>query len=218
MTDARILVLRGEGQHADPWHGLEATSRTLGEVLDAPVAGTSDPDLPGRLEDVDLLVVNASGDLALPEPESTDLVDAIHRRWTAGMAVLGIHSSTLAFRDDPRWRQILGGRWEPGVTFHPQIGSALVQRTDAQPQLLDADFLLYDERYTSLDLDDGVVLAEHTEDGIRHPLIWARPSSDGAGAVIYSALGHGEESYDSPEHRELLKRCAAWLRGSGAHS
>ena len=58
---------------------------------------------------------------------------------------------------------------------------------------------------------DGVIepIAEHEEDGMRHPLIWAREV--GASRVVYDALGHDTRSYDSPEHRELLTRALDWL-------
>ena len=73
-----------------------------------------------------------------------------------------------------------------------------------------SDFTVTDERYSGLRLD-GVIeqIAEHEEDGMRHPLVWAREL--GHSRVVYDALGHDSRSYDSAEHRELLTRALDWL-------
>lgn len=202
-----IVVLTGIGVHADPWHALGATSEAIAGVLAAVgavrVITTADP-----IGEADLLVVNASGDLAEPETDSSALVDAILGHADAGRPVLATHSSTLAFRDDARWAQLLGGRWVPGVSMHPQIGHALVQSTGTA--LLEDDFVLYDERYSHLESRDVELVAEHTEDGVVHPLVWLR---SGRSRIAYDALGHGVESYDSAEHRALLLRLARWALG-----
>ena len=54
-------------------------------------------------------------------------------------------------------------------------------------------------------------LAEHDEGGVAHPLVWAREL--GPSRVIVDLLGHDTASYDSPEHRELLRRAIEWLAG-----
>ena len=52
-------------------------------------------------------------------------------------------------------------------------------------------------------------LSEHEEDGMRHPLVWAREL--GRSRIVYDALGHDVRSYESAEHRELLTRALQWL-------
>ena len=222
MTDRsqgrRIVVVSGVGAHSDPWHALPATSAAIADVVgpegEVTVATTDDVD---RVPDADLLILNVSGDLAEPPTRSAALVDAIAAHHERGRPLLALHSSSLAFRDDPRWSAILGGRWVPGITMHPQIGNALVQATpaadlpaDAVP--FDGDFLLYDERYTRLETAPGsMVLAGHTEDGQSHPLAWWRSADEGRGAVVYDALGHGVEAYESLEHRAWLRTAASAL-------
>ena len=203
MTDAAtILILTGVREHSDPWHALEATSEAVASVL-ATVAEirTVTTASVAPWPAAELLVVNASGDLAFPAPESARVVDAIAAHHHAGRPILALHSSALAFRDDPRWATIMGGRWVPGITMHPQIGAALVQPTPADElpddvSAFDHDFVLYDERYTSLErAEDAAVVAEHSEDGMRHPLVWWRSATAEHGAVVYDALGHGVESF-----------------------
>ena len=52
-------------------------------------------------------------------------------------------------------------------------------------------------------------IAEHEEDGMRHPLIWAREL--GHSRLVYDGLGHDARSYESTAHRELLIRALDWL-------
>jgi type 1 glutamine amidotransferase len=222
MTDGRrassIVVVSGVRPHADPWHALDATSSEVATLIadlgDVRVTTTAET---GSWADADLLIVNAGGDLETPAPQSRAQVDAILRHHRAGRPLMAFHSATLAFRDDRRWSDVLGGRWVPGVTMHPQIGHALIQACAGSPQsapAVAADFLLYDERYTALEVGDDVeVLAFHTEDGRKHPLIWWRAARDGHGAVAYDALGHGVESFASVGHREWIRSCVTSLLG-----
>jgi len=223
MTDAprslpSIAVVTGVGGHADPWHGLAGTSAAIADIVGpvGEVRMTTTDDV-AAWSDADLLVLNVSGDLAAPATDATAHVDALLAHHAAGRPILALHSSSLAFRDDARWSELLGGRWVPGVTMHPQIGHALIQVASAaglpaEIVAFDDDFVLYDERYTHLERAAGPhVLARHTEDGRLHPLVWWRPAAPGRGAVVYDALGHGVESYDSPAHRRWLRATAAAL-------
>lgn len=203
-----ILVVCGTGEHSDPWHNLKATSGAIAAV----VAGFGDVrlidtnELNSSQQLADLMVVNTSADLSAPPTDSNVIVDVIAAHHRAGRPILAMHSAVLAFPDDRRWADILGGRWEPGVSMHPQIGRALVQRRPLPNALgipaFANDFVLYDERYSFLTLTKDVrVVADHTEDGLTHPLVWWSERTSQGGAVAYDALGHGVESFDSDEHR-----------------
>ena len=61
-----------------------------------------------------------------------------------------------------------------------------------------------------------MVVAEHTEDGVRHPLVWWRPATAEHGAVVYDALGHGVESFESEPRRTWLRAAARRLIDSAA--
>ncbi|WP_382308220.1 ThuA domain-containing protein [Herbiconiux sp. UC225_62] len=213
-----IVVVSGEQEHSDPWHGLAGTSAVVAEVLSplgaVRTVGTGATELAEAITSADVVVLNVSGDLAADPADSSPVVDLLEAHLAEGKGILALHSSSLAFSDDPRWSDLLGGRWEPGVTMHPQIGHALVQATDEGRDLLAGfdDFVLYDERYTALETrPGGRVLAEHTEDGLTHPLVWTREGADDRGRVAYDALGHGVESYDSAEHRRLLAELLDWV-------
>ena len=211
MTTPTTAILTGSGAHTDPWHALDDTSAAVAAVLGTGAARRVSTDAvePGALEGVDVVVVNASGDPGRAPADSSVVVDELLRHLGAGGGIVALHSSTIAFADGHRWARAIGGRWVPGVSGHPPIGHALVQA--AGTPLLDRDFSLHDERYTGLEVAEDVeVVAFHTEDGRTHPLVWVR---EGPGRVAYSALGHGVESYASP-NAELLRALVAWAAPS----
>lgn len=212
MPRHRALLLTGSGAHTDRWHDLGATSVAVGRVLAerCEVTERSTDDLTG-LADADLLVLNVAGDRESEPTDSRPVVDALLRAHAAGTGLLALHSSSIAFRDDPRWAELLGGRWVSGVSDHPPIGDTVVRvRADA-PFGEPGDLALFDERYTALERRGGtLVVAEHDEAGASHPLVWARDPADG-GRVVYSALGHDTRSYESPGHRQLLADAATWV-------
>lgn len=47
-----------------------------------------------------------------------------------------------------------------------------------------------------------------------HPIIWAK--CPGQGKIVYSALGHKVDSYDSEPHKALLRNAMAWVRSDSA--
>ena len=214
MTDLPALIVTGVGAHADPWHGLPATSAALAEVLGErmPVRRLDTDDVAGGapLADAALLVVNISGDLAVDAAAASAVLDPILAAVASGIPLLAVHSSSLAFRDDARWAELLGGRWVPGVSMHPQIGWSLVQ-----PSTTQAPFRVYDERYSHLEVGEGSALrAIHTDDGVAHALSWVREGSGGHGGVAYSALGHGVEAYRAPGTRMLIHALVDELTGA----
>lgn len=214
MTDRPALLITGVGAHADPWHGLAATSTALASVLEErmPVHPLDTDEVAGgaALTDAALIVVNISGDLATDAAAASAVLDPLLDAVASGIPLLAVHSSSLAFRDDPRWAELLGGRWVPGVTMHPQIGWSLVQATAPL-----APFRVYDERYSHLEVGSGSDLrAVHTADGITHGLAWSRRGAAGHGGVAYSALGHGVEAYRSAGTRELVHALVDELLGA----
>lgn len=224
----RAVILSGSGRTADPWHPYAETSAELAaiareagfdvEIVLGPVEG-----LAVLADDVRVVIVNA-GDPDGPLPDDAPdpgapadvLVARAATRFDAaldrGVGVLAVHSAAATLREIPGFGTALGARWVAGESWHPPIGEALVHLVGHHPirEGLE-DFTVLDERYTGMPLT-GVIepIAEHEEDGIRHPLVWAREL--GRSRLVYSALGHDARSYASPEHRVLLHCALGWLR------
>ncbi|WP_308796961.1 ThuA domain-containing protein [Agromyces silvae] len=224
----RAVILSGSGRTADPWHSYAETSAELAaiareagfdvEIVLGPVEGFAD-----LADDVRVVIVNA-GDPDGPLPDDAPdpgapagaLVTRAAARFDAalerGIGLLAVHSAAATLRELPAFGTALGARWIAGQSWHPPIGEASVHLVGRHliREGLD-DFTVLDECYTGLPLT-GVIepIAEHEEDGIRHPLVWAREL--GRSRLVYSALGHDVRSYASAEHRELLHRALRWLR------
>lgn len=222
----RAIVLSGSGRYADPWHPFHETSAALaGIIAGAGYRVDVSDDLLGGLADLggtDLLVVNA-GNPNVPLPEGVaepgepgaDELAAAARGFDAalerGIGILAVHSAAATLPEIPAFRRALGARWLEGVSWHPPIGDARVHVVGTHPIAEGvADFTVFDERYSGLHLDDVIEpIAEHEEDGMRHPLIWAREL--GHSRLVYDALGHDTRAYESPAHRDLLVRALDWL-------
>jgi hypothetical protein len=206
MTTPAILVLSGAALHTDPWHALDDTSAAIAALFaGAEVRRTDDPNL--SLDGAEVVVVNVSGEPGDTSNDSARIVDLLLDHVAAGRGVVAVHSSSIAFADDERWAALLGGRWVAEVSGHPPIGEAKVLSRST----LTEDFVAYDERYSDLETSPGIeIVAVHEEDGVVHPLAWLNP---GAGRVAYSALGHGTESYDSP-NAAFLRALVDWARGA----
>lgn len=218
----RVTVLSGHGRYEDRWHDFPATSHRIATTLadadlDVTVVGTWPRTLTNLtgLSAPDLLVVNSG--VGLPSATKDDeawatALDGLRSYLATGRPVIGIHTACNTFHDVPEWLDRLGGAWITG-SMHPPIGRASVCITTPDHPItadLGTGFDLWDERYSLLDLRaaDAQVLATHDLDGVAQPVVWARDST--AGPTVYDALGHGVESYDSPERRQLLQAEARW--------
>ncbi len=214
---AKAVILSGGGRHADPWHPFAATSDRLAAIAaslghDVEIAEELEERL-ANLQGVDVVVVNAAaGPLTAAHEAALTGMRAFLAR---GGGVLAVHVGASVLVDMPEWEQVTGMRWIPGVSMHPPLGPAHVlvhpERHAIAAPLRDFDLL--DERYCHLRLAPDIVpFVSHEHEGASHPLVWARRYGDAR--VVADALGHGVESFDSPDHRELLLRSLQWLTGT----
>ena len=122
-----------------------------------------------------------------------------------GIAVLGVHTAAASLRDYPEFRQALGGEWVRDHSWHPPFGELQIR---PQPHPITEgcpEFTTQDERYTDLDIDEGVrPLATTNDDDRTHLVTWAtaHPTS----RIIYHALGHDQRTYDSLGHQRFLRQ------------
>jgi type 1 glutamine amidotransferase len=236
VTGPTALLLSGTGRYADPWHPFAETSAALASLLrEAGVQVEVADDVDAALEGLhtsqrgpDLLVVN----VGLPRdggssPGTAAATRGLESWLAAGGPLLACHVSSTSFVDTPLWEEALGGSWVRGTTMHPDYGPANILM-DPQSGPLAAgipDFEVPDERYSWLRTLPGITVhARHQHEGILHPLMWSY-TRDGLGQAgerqdaserkeartFYDALGHDAASFDSPEHRELLRRAISWL-------
>jgi len=222
-----VLLLSGAGAYSDPWHDFAQTSARIAETIrELGVAVELSEDLEGglaRLEPassrVDLLVVNAGN------PASNGLVPDTDPDATAGLTtflarggpILAVHAAANTLPDVEAWEAAIGGRWIRGTSTHPPRSRTVIDVcTDAHPIVAGmADFEVDDERYSYLRTgEDIVVLTQHRFQDQLHPICWARESH--GSRAVYDGLGHGVQSYESADRRDLLHRSVRWLLASEA--
>ncbi len=216
----RAVIYTGADRYDGRWHDHAATSQRIAEILgelgiDGRVRGTR-PRTAGDLSGVDLVVLNMADGVQGPEDATDDEWAPAWEMFRAYVArggpVLVLHLSISVFGADEAWNRRLGGAWVQGTSMHPPIaGSHVRVHAGAHPIATGfADFDVYDEMYSYLDVQPGSsVLATHRYEGIDHALAWVT-EADG-GRIVYDALGHGVEAYDSAGRVELLKREIQWL-------
>lgn len=225
----KALLLSGTGRYADPWHPFAETSTALADLLreagydvDFPAdvdAALAELARSGEVDLPDLLVVNVGLPRdGLPSPGIPEATAGLRRWVNSPRPMLASHVSATSFVDLPDWEDGLGGRWVRGTSMHPEYGPATIHiRQDSGPLVAGIpDFTLPDERYSWLRTAPDInIHATHTHEDAEHPVAWSFerpvPGSEPAGRTFYDALGHDGASYESAEHRELLRRAISWL-------
>jgi uncharacterized protein len=212
-----VVLVSGSGPYADPWHRFPETSARLVGVIEGlgySVRVTEDVE-PGLADPgpCRLLVVNIGNP---SDPRPPELIEAartgIEAHLSAGGAILGVHSSAMSLTTMPQWPSVLGGRWVHGRSMHPPQDECTITITPADHPITNglSDFVVFDERYSYVETQpDVTVLCEHSFEGLRHPLVWARQND--RSRVVFDGLGHDSASYDSQGHGELLRRAVRWL-------
>ncbi len=204
MTSALVLS-GGVAPYVDPWHPFAATSERIAGLLRGlgmTVAVRTDVAAAAAdLDGVDLLVANA------PTPDGWGADAAAEESLRAfaerGGSILALHVGVTGLLGSPTFASLIGAHWVQGQTMHPPLGPATVTAEGRS-------FTIHDELYTRLAFDaEPDVLVDHEFEGERHPLVWATEA--GPTRVIADALGHGTESFDSPDHTDVLERSARWL-------
>jgi uncharacterized protein len=224
-TMTTTLLLSGGGDFTDPWHPFEQTSARIAGLLEdcghgvriSTAVANSLSALARESTLPDLVVLNA-GNGELPTPGDVDALAGLRSYLDAGLPLLVFHAASTAFPGLDTWDEQLGGRWIPGSSVHPPWGHSVIEvATDAHPLTIGVPgFSLQDERYSFLRVNPDVLpVAWHRYENVRHPLVWTHRA--GAARVVYDALGHDENSFDSPEHRQLIRNAVNWLT-AGTHA
>jgi type 1 glutamine amidotransferase len=213
------------------FHDFAGTSAALARLLQGVgVVSRIEDDLEAGLRAVDvdlpdLVTINAlrwemQGEKydAYRDSEALSLSEtareAVFRHLARGGAILGMHTASICFSDWPEWRQILGGVWVWGQSWHPAPGPLTVTPTSHAAVRGRNAFTLVDELYSDLDLQPDIeVLLTGTDAGgmTPQPVLWRHEF--GGGRIVYDALGHDPTAFEAAEHREILCDGVAWALG-----
>ena len=138
-----------------------------------------------------------------------------------GGGIFGLHTACLCFDDWANWRDVLGGVWLWGRSFHPPLGPISVSLTGESHPLTAGlpDFDLIDEVYSGLSIAADVtplLTAQAASQDDDEPVLWARHV--GRGRVAFDGLGHDRASLTHQVHSRVIQRCAAWAGGGSAET
>jgi type 1 glutamine amidotransferase len=138
---------------------------------------------------------------------------AIEQHVRNGGALLGVHTASICFDDWPQWREILGGSWQWGTSWHPPLGPVKACICDAGDILCKAeDFEVEDEIYTDLHLQPGVEVMMKSKGSAEYPsqaLMWRHRY--GRGRSVYDSLGHDAGSITQADHGQMIQSATRWL-------
>jgi hypothetical protein len=171
----------------------------------------------------DALVLNSlrANETALNEGEQAGLKGFIR----GGKGFVCIHISGCVPDTWPEYRDITGGGWVMGTSFHPPYGQFTVniQNPDHPGVAGISDFATNDELYMGIEYsdDNDVFMTADSEEGTYQwagkptsmpagtfPLGWTRTYGDGK--VLVTLLGHNGLSFETPEFQKMVLNGVDW--------
>ena len=219
----KLLVISG-GRHPyeESTPVLEAFLEGAGHDVtvdwESGVLGDSD-----AMAQYDALVFNTlrANDTALNEAEREGVKSFI----SGGKGFVCIHISGCVPDTWPEYRDITGGGWVMGTSFHPPYGKFTVNVTQpGHPGVSGvSDFETNDELYMGLEYsdDNDVFMSGDSEEGTwpwggqdthmpagTFPLGWTRGYGDGR--VFVTLLGHNGLSFETPEFQKIVLNGIEW--------
>ena len=213
----KALILSGGGRYSDPWHPFAATSIRLAEIGERlGLAVEIAEDLEARLVDlhgVDVVVADAASGPVTAAHEAA--VSGMHAFMARGGGILAVHVGASTLIGMPDWEDVTGMAWIDGVSMHPALGPAHV---DVHPDR----HAIAAPSTTSTWSTSGTATCGLPRTSSRSCRTntrargsrWSWARRYGNARIVTDALGHGVESFDSPEHIELILRSFRWLTGT----
>ena len=166
-----------------------------------------------------------ANDIALNEAEQAGMKGFIG----GGKGFVCIHISGCVPDTWPEYREITGGGWVMGTSFHPPYGQFTVNVNQADHPGVQgvSDFVTNDELYMGIEYsdDNDVFMSGDSEEGTYQwggqethmpagtfPLGWTR--SYGDGKVFVTLLGHNGLSFETPEFQRIVLNGVDWATGA----
>ena len=198
---------------------LIEAGHTITVTQDASVLSDAD-----RMGGYDALVFNTlrAGEMTLSDDEQAGMKNFI----SSGKGFVCIHISGCVPETWQEYKEITGGGWVMGTSFHPPYGKFTVNITQPEHAGVSgiSDFETNDELYMGIDYQEGnnVFMSGTSEEGTyawggqdavhmpagTFPLGWTRKY--GSGKVFVTLLGHNGLSFETPEFQKLVLNGLSW--------
>jgi type 1 glutamine amidotransferase len=143
----------------------------------------------------------------------------------SGRPILAFHSGILSYNDWPEYGQLLGFRWEMGITEHTLYAGWKVKINSSHPIVRGVpDYELMDELYYNVQVEAGMNAEMHAyaEFGpektrpVKFPMVITGTGGRiaGAGKTAYLANGHSMKTFECAALRPLWMNTLKWLLAS----
>ena len=175
---------------------------------------------PESLPAYDAVVFYTTGELPIGEAEKANLLAWIK----SGKGFIGIHSATDTFYQWPEYGEMIGGYFD-GHPWHQEFASKWRMRStrprkacrlSGRSRTRSTSIRNWDrsKRHVLLSLDTSSV--DLKKKGVKRTdgdfaLAWT--STYGKGRVFYSALGHRDDLWQTPEYQQFLAGGIRWVLG-----
>jgi len=224
---ARVLVYSGStGYRHASIPAADAAIKALAEKAGYVVDVTEDPEV-FTAENLGkyraLVLVSNSTDPKKPESEwfVGPKLDALQGFLKAGKGVIGLHAAADSHYHTGWYGQMIGGYFERHPKGTPKGVVTVVDARHPATAKLPKTLERNDEWYYYKDFDptvrvlvtiDPKSIGESGEADVNpNPLVWCHEF--GGGRVLYSALGHTDESWSEPYMTHLMTGALAWAVG-----
>jgi len=199
----RVLFLG----HASPHHNSSQyypilAERVKGEAIEFDYQTKPDCLSAENLAKFDAVMLYANHGRITPEQ-----FDALFSFVESGRGFLPVHCASACFGHEPRFIDLVGGRFKSHK-------SGVFQSTFLLPDhpILRgvAPYETWDETYVHdrFNSEGRTLLAERVEGESREPWTWVR--TQGKGRVFYTASGHDERTWSNPSFLQMLRNAIVW--------
>lgn len=167
------------------------------------ISYTTDPNDLNKenLSKYDGLMIYANHDKIKPDQEKA-LLDYIK----SGNGFIPVHCASFCFQNSPAYIDMVGGQFKSHKT-----GDFSATIVDAQHPAMNGvtSFTTWDETYVHDKIAKDIhVLTERVEGDHHEPYTWVK--NYGKGRVFYTAYGHDEHTWKTPEFLKLLENGILW--------
>ena len=205
MADMKVLLLvGGPAYHDSPGHRA-VLSGFLSKQFDVTMTDDLGALTPDSLAEYQV-IVNFMTFLEPTDAQINALLDAVE----GGKGFVGIHGATVTFWNQPRYLEMIGGKFiehDPNKLFTVKVRTARAVEKSPITEGVD-DFEIQDELYIiEGDITQWQILARAEGHAIVYTKQW------GKGRVYSNALGHDAVAMDVPAFQILITRGVQWAAG-----
>ena len=200
---SRVLLVT-DGLFHPPFFGRKALHRALAGIpgFEFEHVGSMEK-LPGNLGDFSAIVIYAQH-----KKISEQALARLDEFVSNGGGILGVHTATASFKEQPHYFEILGGRF----IGHGKVEEFKVESLNSEIFGDIGDFVVKDELYIH-ELQPGIKAHfTATHEGQEIPVVWTYQY--GQGRVCYAVPGHRTETMQNEIYQEILKRGLVWVCGA----